>query len=289
MIPFILSVLSSTIIFVIFRMFKRFKVDTFQAIVFNYFTAAGIGFAFFGDSWNNLAWEQNSWMTYSLITSFLFISLFFLMGLSSQGNGVASTSVAVKMSMAISIILLVIYYSESPSLAKVTGIILAFISVILVSLPNKKNKSLNNHKWMLIVLFIGGGALDFVLNYVQENQLNILEPSLFSAISFGIAGCIGVIILSVKLLKGNTKIAFKNVIGGIVLGVPNFFSIYFLLLAYRTTGWTDTTVLALTNVSVVIGTVIIGLIIFKESKTSKKMLGLAIALLAIVTLYFAEQ
>ena len=289
MIPFILSVLSSTIIFVIFRMFKRFKVDTFQAIVFNYFTAAGIGFAFFGDTWNNLAWEQNSWMTYSLITSFLFISLFFLMGLSSQGNGVASTSVAVKMSMAISIILLVIYYSESPSLAKVTGIILAFISVILVSLPNKKNKSLNNHKWMLIVLFFGGGALDFVLNYVQENQLNILEPSLFSAISFGIAGCIGVIILSVKLLKGNTKIAFKNVIGGIVLGVPNFFSIYFLLLAYRTTGWTDTTVLALTNVSVVIGTVIIGLIIFKESKTSKKMLGLAIALLAIVTLYFAEQ
>ena len=289
MIPFILSVLSSTIIFVIFRMFKRFKVDTFQAIVFNYFTAAGIGFAFFGDTWNNLAWEQNSWMTYSLITSFLFISLFFLMGLSSQGNGVASTSVAVKMSMAISIILLVIYYSESPSLAKVTGIILAFISVILVSLPNKKNKSLNNHKWMLIVLFFGGGALDFVLNYVQENQLNILEPSLFSAISFGIAGCIGVIILSVKLLKGNTKIAFKNVIGGIVLGVPNFFSIYFLLLAYRTTGWTDTTVLALTNVSVVIGTVIIGLIIFKESKTSKKMLGLAIAFLAIVTLYFAEQ
>ena len=289
MIPFILSVLSSTIIFVIFRMFKRFKVDTFQAIVFNYFTAAGIGFAFFGDTWNNLAWEQNGWMTYSLITSFLFISLFFLMGLSSQGNGVASTSVAVKMSMAISIILLVIYYSESPSLAKITGIILAFISVILVSLPNKKNKSVGNHKWMLIVLFIGGGALDFVLNYVQENQLNVLEPSLFSAISFGLAGCIGVIILSVKLLKGNTKIAFKNVIGGIVLGVPNFFSIYFLLLAYRTTGWTDTTVLALTNVSVVLGTVIIGLIIFKESKTSKKMLGLAIALLAIITLYFAEQ
>jgi len=289
MIPFILSVLSSTIIFIIFRMFKRFEIDTFQAIVFNYFTAAGIGFTLYGHTWNNLAWEQNGWMTYSIITSFLFISLFFLMGLSSQENGVASTSVAVKMSMAISIILFIIYYSESPSLAKIIGILLAFISVILVSLPNKKNKTVSNHKWIFIVLFFGGGTLDFVLNYVQENQLNVLEPSLFSAISFGLAGCIGVVILSFKLTKGDSTLALKNLIGGVVLGIPNFFSIYFLLLAYTTTGWTDTTVLALTNVSVVLGTVIIGLIIFRESKTSKKMIGLAIALLAIITLYIAEQ
>ncbi len=289
MIPLILSILSSTIIFIIFRMFKRFEVDTFQAIVFNYFTAAGIGFTLYGHTWNPEAWVQNSWMIYSLITSFLFISLFFLMGLSSQNNGVASTSIAVKMSMAISLTLFVFYYKESPSLLKITGILLAFISVILVSLPNKKNRSISNHKWMLIVLFFGGGALDFVLNYVQESQLNVLEPSLFSAISFGLAGCIGVLILSFKLMKGSSKLAIKNIIGGITLGIPNFFSIYFLLLAYTTTGWTDTTVLALTNVSVVIGTVIIGLIIFKESKTSKKMIGLAIALLAIITLYIAEQ
>ena len=289
MIPFILSVLSSTIIFIIFRMFKRFEIDTFQAIVFNYFTAATIGFVLYGDTWNNEAWEQNSWMIYSIITSVLFISLFLLMGLSSQGNGVASTSVAVKMSMAISIILFIIYYSEAPSVGKIAGIILAFLSVILVSLPNKNIKSVSNHKWMLIVLFFGGGALDFVLNYVQENQLNVLEPSLFSAISFGIEDLIGVVILSFKLLKGNSKLEFKNLIAGIILGIPNFFSIYFLLLAYTTTGWTDTTVLALTNVSVVLGTAIIGLIVFKESKTSKKLIGLAIAVLAIITLYIAEQ
>ncbi len=270
-------------------MFKRFEIDTFQAIVFNYFTAATIGFTLYGHTWNDLAWEQNSWMIYSVITSVLFISLFLLMGLSSQDNGVASTSVAVKMSMAISIILFIIYYSESPSLAKITGIILAFISVILVSLPNKQNKSISNHKWMLIVLFFGCGALDFVLNNVQENQLNVLDPSLFSALSFGTAGLIGVIILLFKLAKGNSTLASKNLIAGVILGIPNFFSIYFLLRAYKTTGWTDTTVLALTNVSVVLGTAIIGLIIFKESKTSKKLIGLAIAVLAIITLYIAEQ
>jgi len=289
MIPFILSVLSSTIIFIIFRMYKRFEIDTFQAIVFNYFTAAGIGFALYGHTWNNEALEQNSWMFYSLITSFLFISLFFLMGSSSQENGVASTSVAVKMSMAVSIILLIIYHSESPTLLKIAGIILAFISVVLVSKSKQKNKTVSKYKWMLIVLFFGGGALDFVLNYVQENELDILEPSIFSAISFGLAGLIGTVILSFKIIRGSTTLAWKNVLAGIILGIPNFFSIYFLLLAYTTTGWTDTTVLALTNVSVVLGSAIVGLLVFKESTTSKKIIGLVIALVAIITLYIAEQ
>ena len=289
MIPFILSILSSTIIFILFKLFKRFEINTFQAIVFNYFTAAGIGFALYGDTWNSLAWEQNNWMAYSIMTSLLFISLFFLMGLSSQENGVASTSVAVKMSMAISIILLIIYHSEAPSLTKAMGIIFAFISVILVSLPNEKSEPVSNRRWTLIVLFFGGGALDFLLNFVQETQLTVLDPSLFSAISLGLAGCIGVILLSFRLLKRKTTLALKNVVAGVVLGIPNFFSIYFLLLAYRTSGWTDTTVLALTNVSVVLGTVIIGFVLFKEARTSKKMRGLVVALLAIITLYLAER
>lgn len=289
MIPFILSILSTILIFIIFRLFKKFGVDTFQAIVVNYFAATAIGFSLYGNTWNNMAWEHNSWMIYAVITSLLFISLFLLMGLSSQDNGVASTSVAVKMSMAISIILLIIYYSETPSFIKVTGIILSFISVILVSWSKQKNRSVSNHKWMLIVLFIGGGCLDFVLNYVQENQLDILKPSLFSAISFGIAGCIGTVILTLKVIRGTSKLEWKNVIAGILLGIPNFFSIYFLLLSYTTTGWTDTTVLALMNVTVVLGTALIGLFIFKESTTPKKIIGLIIALVAIITLYIAEQ
>ena len=289
MIPFILCILSTILIFTIFRLFKRFGIDTFQAIIVNYFTATGIGFALYGNTWNNLAWEQNSWMIYAVITSLLFISLFLLMGLSSQENGIASTSVAIKMSMAISIVLLILYYSETPSTIKVIGVILAFVSVILVSWSKQKNKSITKHKWMLMVLFFGGGCLDFVLNYVQENQLDVLKPSLFSAICFGIAGCIGTIILVFKVIKGTSKLEWKNVIAGVILGIPNFFSIYFLLLSYTSTGWTDTTVLALMNVSVVLGSALIGLFIFKESTTPKKIIGLFIALVAIITLYIAEQ
>ena len=289
MIPFILSIISSSLIFVIFTLFKKFNIDTFQAIVVNYFTAAAIGFLFYGNTWEPEAMIQNSWMIYALIASFLFIFIFFILGRSSQENGVASTSIAVKMSMAISLILLMIYHSETPTVLKLLGIILAFLGVILVSAPEKTTGQKSKFVWMLLILFFGCGALDFLLNYVQDHELNVLQPSLFSAISLGLSGVIGSTILIYKVAKRKSKIEGKNILAGLILGVPNFFSIYLLLLSYKTTGWEGSTVLALTNVSVVLLSSLFGFLFFRETTTRKKIIGLLIAILAIGTLYIAEH
>ena len=289
MIPFILSIISSSLIFVIFTLFKKFNIDTFQAIVVNYFTAAAIGFLFYGNTWKPEAMVQNSWVIYALVASFLFIFIFFILGRSSQENGVASTSIAVKMSMAISLILLMIYHSETPTVLKLLGIILAFLGVILVSAPEKTTGQKSKFVWMLLILFFGCGALDFLLNYVQDHELNVLQPSLFSAISLGLSGVIGSTILIYKVAKRKSKIEGKNILAGLILGIPNFFSIYLLLLSYKSTGWEGSTVLALTNVSVVLLSSFFGFLFFRETTTRKKIIGLLIAILAIGTLYIAEQ
>ena len=79
-----LSILSSSIIFVVFKLFKRYRIDTFQAIVFNYFTACAIGLLLFRNEWNPSSLEHIEWLAPMLICSVLFISLFLIMGLSSQ-------------------------------------------------------------------------------------------------------------------------------------------------------------------------------------------------------------
>lgn len=288
MIPLLLSVLSSSLIFVIFKLFKRYGIDTFQAIVVNYFTAFTIGFTLYGHTWNPECLEQNSWMYFAGICALLFIGLFLVMGKSSQLNGVASTSIAVKMSMAISLIFMIIGYGESITWLKILGIALAFVGVYLVSKPSKTEGSETSALWMLIVLFFGSGALDFILNYVQNTQLALLKPSLFSAIGFGLAGTLGLSILIISYIRGKSKFQFKNIIAVIILGIPNYFSIYLLLLSYETTGWDDSTVLAITNVSVVLLSAIIGFTAFKESTTRQKIIGLISAILAICVLYIAN-
>ncbi|MDG1429003.1 MAG: DMT family transporter [Crocinitomicaceae bacterium] len=286
MIALLLSVLSSSLIFVIFKLFARFKIDTFQAIVVNYFMAFIIGVVLYGDTWNERIMQNTSWVPFVIICAFMFIGLFLIMGKSSQLNGVASTSVAVKMSMAVSLLLMIISYGESINTLKITGIALAFIGVYLVS-STKGTKLSSSHKWMLTVLFIASGGFDFLLNYIQNNHLTDLSPALFSAIGLGLAGAIGLALLLVQALRGKVEFELKNIAGGIVLGIPNFFSIYLLLLSYKTTGWTDSTVLAITNVSVVLLSAMMGFVFFKEKATRMKLLGLLTAVLAIVALYLA--
>ena len=286
MIALLLSVLSSSLIFVIFKLFARFKIDTFQAIVVNYFMAFIIGVVLYGDTWNERIMQNTSWVPFVIICAFMFIGLFLIMGKSSQLNGVASTSVAVKMSMAVSLLLMIISYGESINTLKITGIALAFIGVYLVS-STKGTKLSSSHKWMLTVLFIASGGFDFLLNYIQNNHLTDLSPALFSAIGLGLAGAIGLALLLVQALRGKVEFELKNIAGGIVLGIPNFFSIYLLLLSYKTTGWTDSTVLAITNVSVVLLSAMMGFVFFKEKATRIKLLGLLTAVLAIVALYLA--
>lgn len=289
MIQLALAILFSSIIFVVFKLFVRFQIDTFQAIVFNYFTAAICGFGLYSDSWNANSLINLSWLPFALISGILFISLFVILGLSSQRNGVAITSVATKMSMATGILGMILIYNEPLVISKVIGIIFAFIGVIAVSWIQSDANNNRNSWWMLIVLFFGSGLLDILLNYAQKNVLGSMTSSIFSAFGLAMAGIIGFLILLIQLAKKKIKIELKNIVAGMVLGIPNYFSIYLLISSYQTSGWKDSTVLSFINVSVVIFSTLIGLIFFRENLSRLKIIGLVCSILAITLLFFAER
>lgn len=289
MISLVLTILFSSFIFVIFKLFDRFKIDVFQAIVFNYFTAFLCGILLYGNEWNSSALIDITWFYYAIIAAILFISLFILMGLSSQNNGVAITSVAVKMSMAASIFGMIFLNNERVSALKILGILFAFVGVVLVSWQTKSaGENQKKSLWMLFVLFFGSGVLDLVLNYVQNNELKVLSPSLFSAFGFGMAGIIGFVVFLFQLQQKKAHFAFKNVLGGIILGIPNYFSIYLLIKSYKEVGWADSTVLAIINVSIVCIAALTGFLIFKEKLNLTKGLGIIASLFAILMLYIAS-
>lgn len=288
MIALLFSIVCSSLLFVLFKLFPKWKIDTFQAIVFNYFVAFIAGFALYGNEWKDSAMNAGAWPWFALLAGFLFITLFLLMGSSSQQNGVGKTSIAVKMSMAMSMLLMMIWYNEHITFLKILGIGLALVGVILVSKQDSQKSAKNGSGWMLIVLFVGSGLLDFVLNYVQKYELDILTPSLFSSIGFGCAGIMGLCVLIYKLIQKKITFHWRNVLAGILLGIPNYFSIYLLLHAYSSTGWNDSTVLAITNVSVVVFSSLMGYFIFKETLTRIKLIGALVAISALIILYFAN-
>lgn len=286
MIALILSIASSSLIFVIFKLFRKFDIDTFQAIVFNYFTAFFIGMGLYGGEWRPEFLESTDWMLAAVICGLLFISLFFIMGSSSQLNGVATTSVAVKMSMAASLIGMIVIFHTPLNSWNGTGILLAILGVFLVSYSKAEKASA---RWMLAVLFLGSGFLDLTIYFVQKFVLDGMPGSIFSAFGLGIAGLFGSVILAYQLATGQRKFALKNVIAGLILGIPNYFSIYLLILSYQITGWKEITVLSITNVSVVIISALLGFLAFREKATPRKLIGLISAIFAIILLYLSND
>lgn len=286
MIYLFLSIFFSTIILVIFRMFRRYGVNTFQAIVYNYIVAFAVGFGLYGDEWRSEHLDQGSWIPFAFIIGGLFIGLFLLMGKSSQENGIGITSVTVKMSLAIPVTMAIFLYNENIYLAKIVGIIGALIGVFLITFQRRsqRKKGAPNNVLFLIILFFGSGALDTLLNYVERVASGNLSLALFSAIGFGIAGILGFIVLIGALLMKKQHFHWKHVVGGIILGVPNFFSIYFLMMAVRYPELDDSITYALNNVGIVMASFLIGIIAFKESITPLKIVGGVVAIIAIFLL-----
>ncbi len=283
----LLTILFSGFIFVLFKLFPIFKIDTFQAIVVNYFVAFLCGFLFFPFELTKFVSVNQFWFLNAISASILFIGLFLIMGISSQRNGLSSTSVAVKMSMALSVLGMMISYSEEVQWMKIAGIILAITGVISMTIQPSTEKNQVSSTWMLLLLFVGSGLLDFLLNYIQHHVLMKNETAFFTAVAFGMAGVIGVFIAFFLWVKGQLKPSSRNILAGILLGIPNYFSIYFLMKAYDVLTWSDSSILAIINVSIVVLASIVGLLFFKEKWNKLKIIGFISSLISILFIYLS--
>jgi drug/metabolite transporter (DMT)-like permease len=281
------AILFSGFIFVLFKLFPKYNIDTFQAIVVNYFVAFICGFLFFPFQLKALFEVNASWFGFTLSAAVLFIGLFLIMGMSAQRNGLSSTSVAVKMSMALSVLGMVIFYAEAVNAWKISGITLAIFGVIGMTLQANEQKNERSSGWMLLVLFLGSGMLDFLLNYIQHQVLTENETAFFTAYAFGLAGIIGVFIALILIAKRKLTLAFRHIIAGVLLGIPNYFSIYFLMKAYDALQWSNSSILAVINVCIVIIASLVGLLFFKEKWNRMKIIGFISSLISILFLYLS--
>ena len=84
-------------------------------------------------------------------------------------------------------------------------------------------------------------------------------------------------------------INFKNIIGGICLGVPNYFSIYFLLKALQHPTWNSASVFTINNVAIVMFSTLLGILLFKERLSIKNWFGIGLAIVSIILVAFGPK
>lgn len=284
MIYLLLSILSSALINVIFRWFKRFEINNSQAISINYLTCVITGLALHHQKIHLATWTPSSWWIISLSLGVLFITVFHWIARTAQEMGVGIAAVSAKMSVLFPLASGYLFFSEELSVMQLGGIGLSLLAVALISKP-EKGASLRSskHWWLPLMVFAGSGVIDSMLKVVQSSLGNT-DASVSSMLIFGSAGVLG--------LVGNIRDVFgkqmlwekRNVIAGILLGIPNYFSIYFLLKALSAPGIPSVYVFPVNNVGVVLLASALGVLLFGERYRGLKLLGMLLALCSIALL-----
>jgi drug/metabolite transporter (DMT)-like permease len=277
-----LSISSSVIIFIIFKLFSRYQINTLHAIVVNYIVACVSGIVAYESSINYTEIHSYGWFYYTLGLGALFIIVFNLMAITTQRSGLSVVSVATKMSVVIPVIFGLVYYKESFGVYKIIGVLLALIAVYLASIKSRDGNSTSTKNFILPALvFIGSGIIDTSIKFIENSFVAENDVPLFSATIFGTAAFIGLLVLVFKAVKGDFKFQLKNVIGGIALGIPNYFSIFFLVKALRSDLLDSSGIFTVNNVAVVMISTIFGIILFKESLSLKNWIGILLAIISI--------
>jgi len=180
-------------------------------------------------------------------------------------------------------------YQEDFGLLKACGL---FLAIPAIWLTNAKSANFNSKKinpilaWLPFITWSTSGIIEIILQWVQTNHLSDIPFDAFAVLIFGVAGIIGTLILITQIITGRTAINTRSVIGGIMLGVPNYGSILFLLLALDS-NLGGSVIYPINNVSIIVLSAILAYLIFKEKFNTKNILGVVLSIIAIILIAFA--
>lgn len=290
MLYIILAILSSTSIFVSFKLFEKFSVKPFQAIVVNYFTAGLLGLIVFKGYESNflVAWTFD-WRLWMIAIGVLFFLNFLLIQYSTKHIGMTTTSVACKISVIIPIVFSVLFDQEQISISKVLGISMAVMSIVLLTLKKEERRVTNSISRLLLIampliLFFGLGITDAMVKFVQQTHASSYSATHLTSIFFTISFVSAFIWGLFKKHFFSSFVHGYTIIGGVFLGMVNFGSIFFLILSLKHAPFDDSLVFGMVNLGIILLSVLIGFLIFKEHLYKLNWLGVLLAFISFLFL-----
>lgn len=281
MIYILLSVSLSASLFLFFKWFDIKKIATLPAISGNYIACIITGIIM--NQGVNFEHLNSVIILSSLVLGILFFAIFYAMAYSSSKIGVGISSAAAKLSLVIPVTFGALVLHEDFGLLRILALCLSIPAVVLMTYKKGEKWSLKT-LFIPLIIFIGSGIIDTALNVLQKN-LNGSSPSSVIILIFSMA-LVSSIVFSMAT-KVNIIKEYKSISHGIILGIPNYFSVYFMLLALGSGFLSSGQFYLVNNSMVMLLSFILGWLFFSEKINLYKLLGIGISILSIYLILFA--
>ena len=283
----IIAVLCSVAVSVLLKVARKRNIVIQQAIAFNYIVALSLSWFLLKPDFKGLEFTdfiaQSENTPIFLALGILLPSVFIIMSKAVEFAGIVRSDAAQRLSLFLPILAAFLIFHETLSQSKVVGIVLAFVGLFcLLSKPNQQSAVDFRGVLGLVGVWFGYGVIDILFKQIAKSG-GAFPTTLF--IAFSLAACIMFIYLLFKRTQWNVA----SFVGGIILGVLNFFNILFYIKAHQSFGSNPTLVFAGMNIGVICLGTITGALIFKEKISKINWLGIVFSLCAIFCLYYLDK
>lgn len=159
--------------------------------------------------------------------AFFFLAfLYYQKSIREQGVGLAGAFI--KLGILVPMSLSLVLWQEFPTTIQWIGIALALLSIVIVHWPSELNAG-QALRLSLVLLFLFGGIAEFS-NKVFQKYGWLDHQSLFLLVTFASAFIYSLIVT----LRASRSVQRRDVLTGLLVGVPNLFSSFFLIRALET-------------------------------------------------------
>ena len=278
----IVSIICSVSVGILLKIAKKYALNIFQIICWNYLTALLLSFLFFKPQLN----LNNDFPLELLVSlSLLLPIVFFIQDSSIKFTGIVKTDIAQRLSLFIPIIAAFFIFNETFNNLKIIGLMIGF-SAIFFTLKRKSNTTTSNNNWHFpFLVLLGFGIIDTLFKKVAS--LNIMPFTTFLFYIFFGSLIVSLAILFFKIAVKKEKIILVNSYWGIGVGILNFSNILFYLKAHKALHNNPSTVFAGMNMGVIILGSIVGILFFKEKLSKLNYIGILLAILSIICITFS--
>ena len=271
----ILAILSSAMVSITMRLSEKYITNKMAMFMSNYAICIALSAAFM--NWKNLDTGLGAAaLTLGIISGVLYLVSFIFLKYNMQHNGIVLSSTFMKLGVLIPTIMAVVVFHEMPKWTQTLGICIAIVAIIIIHFEKEALQESNKKIWLLLLLVLSGFT-DSMAN-IYEQVGNVEGKDGYLLITFFTA----FLLAMVFTFRDKKKMTSKDLLFGMLIGIPNYFSARFLLLAL---GSVDA-VLAypMYSVATIIVITLAGVLAFHESLSKKKAGALALIVVAVCLL-----
>ena len=274
-----------------FKVLERMGISVLQAIIFNYFACVVTGSVVSGSFPIHTEGIRQPWFPWAIVTGTMLIIMLNIIGICTQKIGVSVTTVANKLSLVIPFIVSIFLYNESAGALKIIGVVIALVAVVCTSYSPQKEPGGKSTPLLLLVvlpaiLFLGSGVLDSIIKYVETTHLNDSNNDAFLIACFFTAAVLGSLMLIYKIVTGSEKFDARSIPAGILIGIPNYFSIWCLINVLKANTGNSSAIIPINNMGIVLLCTLVAAVFFKEKLSKLNIAGIVLAIISIVLISF---